>query len=41
VNNLDIYNIWLSMVLGSCAANGEEIARLGVTAKELYDNRSS
>ena len=41
MNSLDLYNIWLSIVLGSCVANGSEIARLGTTSKELYDNRSS
>ncbi len=38
---MDLYNIWLSMTLGSCLGDGGEIARLGITPKELYENRRS
>lgn len=41
MNSLDLYNIWLSMTLGSACADGGEIAKLAVTAKELYENRHS
>ena len=37
----NLYNIWLSMTLGSCVTGGGDIAKLGVTPQELYDNRRS
>lgn len=38
---MDLYNIWLSMVLGSNIRDGCEIMKLYTTAKLLYENRKS
>lgn len=38
---MDVYNIWLAMVLGSAAANGGEIVKCGISPQELYQNRRS
>ncbi|MBE6887110.1 MAG: DNA-protecting protein DprA [Ruminococcaceae bacterium] len=38
---MDLYNIWLSMTLGSALSDGGEIAKLSVTPQKLYENRHS
>lgn len=38
---LNLYNIWLSMTLGSCISDGGEIAKISATPQELYENRRS
>ena len=38
---MDLYNIWLSMTLGSACSDGSEIAKLSATPQELYENRHS
>ena len=38
---MDLYNIWLSMTLGSALSDGGEIAKLSVTPQQLYENRHS
>ncbi|MEG2928833.1 MAG: DNA-processing protein DprA [Oscillospiraceae bacterium] len=36
---MDIYNIWLAMVVGTKCKNGGEIADCGFTPQELYERR--
>lgn len=38
---MDLYNIWLTMTLGTMVSNGGVIAQSGITPQELYENRKS
>lgn len=38
---MDLYNIWLALVIGANAINGREIVLGNITPKELYENRKS
>ena len=38
---MELYNIWLSMVIGANPSNGGEIAESGITPQELYENRKA
>ena len=38
---MDLYNIWLSMVIGSNPSNGGEIVKSGAEPSELYENRKA
>ena len=38
---MDLYNIWLSMVIGANPSNGGEIVKANVSPQELYENRRS
>lgn len=38
---MDLYRIWLSVVLGSCVAESTEIAKLELTPQQLYEERRS
>ena len=38
---MDLYNIWLSMVIGANPSNGGDIVKSGAKPSELYENRKA
>ena len=38
---MDLYNIWLSMVIGANPSNGGDIVKSGAEPSELYENRKA